>query len=255
MIRGDTVDGPMAAPVCVAIGQQPALALDILSQVLVGAGLTICSAETSVFRLGRAIAAHRPDVLLVDSSLDPDEPLGFVAPLRAAAPGVPVVVIVDVLSPMLANAVLSAEVDGIVPGDSTAAELIRVLERVAAGASVYPAGWLGTAHRAERESLSVLLSARQLDVLADLAAGLDNAQIAAQLHISPNTVKFHVRAIYQRLGVSNRVQAARRLADERPDRAPGEFMTVAPPMRVGRHRLDDLRQTTRKPVSGTLPRA
>ncbi len=245
----------MAAPVCVAIGQQPALALDVLSQVLVGAGLNICSAETSVARLRRAIAAHRPDVLLVDSSLDPDQPLGFVAPLRAAAPGVPVVVIVDVLSPMLANAVLSAEVDGIVPGDSSARELISVVERVAAGGSVYPAGWLGTAHRAERESLSVLLSPRQLDVLADLAAGLDNAEIAAHLHISLNTVKFHVRAIYQRLGVCNRVQAARRLADERPDRVPADFMTVAPPVRVGTHHLDHVRQTTRKPVSAVVPQA
>jgi LuxR family transcriptional regulator, maltose regulon positive regulatory protein len=41
---------------------------------------------------------------------------------------------------------------------------------------------------------------------------MDNDQIAARLYISRNTVKFHVRTIYERLGVHNRVEAARVLA-------------------------------------------
>ena len=56
-----------------------------------------------------------------------------------------------------------------------------------------------------------MLSDRQLEVLELIAAGLDNARIAQRLHISRNTVKFHVRVIYERLGVTNRVQAARAL--------------------------------------------
>ena len=38
---------------------------------------------------------------------------------------------------------------------------------------------------------------------------MDNDQIAARLYISRNTVKFHVRTIYRRLGVHNRVEASR----------------------------------------------
>jgi DNA-binding NarL/FixJ family response regulator len=41
---------------------------------------------------------------------------------------------------------------------------------------------------------------------------MDNDQIATRLYISRNTVKFHVRTIYRRLGVHNRVEAARVLA-------------------------------------------
>jgi LuxR family maltose regulon positive regulatory protein len=41
---------------------------------------------------------------------------------------------------------------------------------------------------------------------------MDNDQIATRLYISRNTVKFHVRTIYGRLGVHNRVEAARVLA-------------------------------------------
>jgi DNA-binding NarL/FixJ family response regulator len=73
---------------------------------------------------------------------------------------------------------------------------------------VFPAGWLAAA---ASRSAEAPLSARQLEVLELLAAGLPNAVIARRLFISPNTVKFHVAAIYQRLGVSNRVQAAQAL--------------------------------------------
>jgi len=55
------------------------------------------------------------------------------------------------------------------------------------------------------------LSRRQIEVLEQLAAGRSNQEIARDLYISPNTVKFHVRAIYDRMGVHNRVEAARLL--------------------------------------------
>jgi LuxR family maltose regulon positive regulatory protein len=54
------------------------------------------------------------------------------------------------------------------------------------------------------------LSPRELDVLRMLAAGLTNTEIAAQLFISPETVKKHTGSIYGKLGVGNRTQAAAR---------------------------------------------
>ena len=54
------------------------------------------------------------------------------------------------------------------------------------------------------------LSARQREVLRLVVAGYSNAQIAAELVISVNTVKFHVRSIFRELGIRSRVDAARR---------------------------------------------
>ncbi len=52
------------------------------------------------------------------------------------------------------------------------------------------------------------LSARELDVLRLIAAGMGNAEIAAELHISPRTAKNHVSNILVKLGLPSRVQAA-----------------------------------------------
>jgi DNA-binding NarL/FixJ family response regulator len=52
------------------------------------------------------------------------------------------------------------------------------------------------------------LTPRELEVLAFLTAGKTNREIAADLHISVATVKAHLSAIYPKLGVSNRTEAA-----------------------------------------------
>lgn len=51
------------------------------------------------------------------------------------------------------------------------------------------------------------LTPRELDVLQLLGRGLANKQIAATLHLSENTVKFHIAAIYGKFGVGNRAEA------------------------------------------------
>jgi DNA-binding NarL/FixJ family response regulator len=52
------------------------------------------------------------------------------------------------------------------------------------------------------------LSDREIQVLKLIANGKDNAQIAADLHISPKTVKNHISNILMKLQIQNRIQAA-----------------------------------------------
>jgi DNA-binding NarL/FixJ family response regulator len=54
----------------------------------------------------------------------------------------------------------------------------------------------------------VALTPRELEVLQMIAAGLTNAEAARRLHLSVHGIKFHLAAIYQRLGVANRTEAA-----------------------------------------------
>jgi DNA-binding CsgD family transcriptional regulator len=54
------------------------------------------------------------------------------------------------------------------------------------------------------------LSGRELEVLHELAAGHSNKEIAAHLHVSPNTVKTHVARLFEKLGAKRRTEAIRR---------------------------------------------
>jgi len=62
--------------------------------------------------------------------------------------------------------------------------------------------------RREAELIQSELSARELQVLKLIANGKDNALIAAELHISPKTVKNHISNILMKLQIENRIQAA-----------------------------------------------
>jgi DNA-binding NarL/FixJ family response regulator len=63
---------------------------------------------------------------------------------------------------------------------------------------------------AEQDELTEELTDREGEILQLLALGLANKQIAARLGISEHTVKFHVSAIYSKLGVTNRTEAVSR---------------------------------------------
>jgi DNA-binding NarL/FixJ family response regulator len=75
---------------------------------------------------------------------------------------------------------------------------------IARDASEEPA----TAHFARRDRIvGTVLSKREQEILALLADGLGNKQIAARLGISTNTVKTHLELLFEKLGVSSRAEA------------------------------------------------
>lgn len=84
-----------------------------------------------------------------------------------------------------------------------------------------PAAWANSALPAPRprpqttadDHLVEELTARERDVLALVADGHPNREIAARLDISEHTVKFHLASIFGKLGVSTRTQAVRRALD------------------------------------------
>ena len=65
-----------------------------------------------------------------------------------------------------------------------------------------------TASGREAKTIQSELSDREIEVLKLIANGKDNAQIAAELHISPKTVKNHISNILMKLQIENRIQAA-----------------------------------------------
>jgi two-component system nitrate/nitrite response regulator NarP len=81
--------------------------------------------------------------------------------------------------------------------------LLDTIAVVAAGRMVFP--FIDV--RALYDNPLTTLTRRELEVLSDLASGRTNKQIARDLGVSLNTVKFHVRNLFQKLGVNSRSQA------------------------------------------------
>jgi two-component system response regulator DesR len=100
------------------------------------------------------------------------------------------------ISPAAARAAGAA---GLLAKDEPADRIAEAVGRVGAGERVFA--------RFERQN--ALLSDRERDVLALIAAGATNPEIALALHLSRHTVKEHTSSLYRRLGVRNRVEAVR----------------------------------------------
>jgi DNA-binding NarL/FixJ family response regulator len=104
---------------------------------------------------------------------------------------------------------------GLLPPDADEDELIAAVFALHEGllaaspALLQPLLGAAPAYSAEEE-LFEELSPREGEVLQLLSQGFPNKQIAMELGISEHTVKFHISAIYAKLGVTNRTEAVRR---------------------------------------------
>lgn len=92
---------------------------------------------------------------------------------------------------------------GFVSKSEQPAVLLDTIAAVAAGRMVFPYIDVRTIY----DNPLTSLTRRELEVLSDLATGRTNKQIARDLDVSLNTVKFHVRNLFQKLGVNSRSQA------------------------------------------------
>jgi DNA-binding NarL/FixJ family response regulator len=104
---------------------------------------------------------------------------------------------------------------GLLPDQASGAEIVAALEAAVAGLiTVHPALVDGLlAGNGERPPIAPLgqaeaLTPREVEVLALLAEGLSNKAIARRLHLSDHTVKYHTSAIFAKLNVSSRTEAA-----------------------------------------------
>jgi DNA-binding NarL/FixJ family response regulator len=161
-----------------------------------------------------AIVARDPSVLLVGVGAELTPAFDLVRSLRHVTLSIEIVILADRLSPDLVKFVLDQHLNGLLLTDTPPSELAACLGRVARGHAVLPRDWQRVLD-AHGDDPVGSLSDRQLEVLRLVAEGYSYEEIGARLFISANTVKFHLRSIYLRLGVRNRVAAARMLSERR----------------------------------------
>ena len=152
-------------------------------------------------------ARERPDVALIDLQMPGVDGICATKRIREVSPETRVVVLTAFSDREAIVEVLDAGAAGYLLKDVQPDELVRAIEAAAAGeAPLHP--------RAARELLrgwnagEPQLSVREEEVLGLLAQGLPNKLIARRLEISERTVKGHLTRIFERIGVTDRTQAA-----------------------------------------------
>ena len=169
---------------------------------------------TDAIRYVRELA---PDVVVMDLNMPGISGVESTRQITSIAPLTRVVVLTisdqdeDVMDAILAGAC------GYLLKDASIQELMRGIGAAAIGESLISPHIAGkvlqrvrasTPSAVDAETIRSELSDREIQVLKLIANGKDNALIAAELHISPKTVKNHISNILMKLQIDNRIQAA-----------------------------------------------
>lgn len=161
-----------------------------------------------------AVAAHDPDVVLMDLRMPRCDGVTATGRIREQHPRTQVVVLTTFAEDTEMLAALRAGARGYLTKDADAAEIVRALRRVTSGEA-------DLAPQVQRRLLELLprhepvregpppdgLTERELQVLRLVAEGLSNTEISGRLHVSDATVKTHINHVFAKTGVRDRAQA------------------------------------------------
>jgi DNA-binding NarL/FixJ family response regulator len=160
------------------------------------------------------IPRHRPDVVLMDINLPGESGIVCVARLKKALPKVQVIMLTVYRNQELIFQALQAGACGYLLKRSNPEELLKAIAEVRAGGAPMTSEIARMVVEAFQKKPAGLepdqsLTHRESEVLALLSEGLSNKEIAERVNISYDTVRAHLRNIYEKLHVRGRTDAVR----------------------------------------------
>ncbi|WP_374684923.1 response regulator [Mesorhizobium sp. J428] len=189
-----------------------------LKQALAGIGGDPEILEAGDFETARAIVAANDDLdlILLDLAMPGVSGLSGLVALRGIQAGVPVVIVSAHDDPETIRRALSLGASGFISKSSSMEHIRTAISTVLAGGIWSPED-IDLGVEADPEISDLIqrlqsLTPQQSRVLSMLAEGLLNKQIAYELGVSEATIKAHVSAVLQKLGVDSRTQAVIQLS-------------------------------------------
>jgi DNA-binding NarL/FixJ family response regulator len=177
----------------------------------------VVATACSIAQARHILEQHRPDVWLVSPHLAEGPMAGFdlVQEMRDALPETRAVVLLDAMDSRMVIYSFQVGAKGVFSRDHSVQELAKCLEVVRGGQI-----WASTnelqiilqamAKRTQFEPVSTtgvkLLTSREAEVAALVAEGFRNREISERLNLSAHTVKNYLYRVYEKLGISSRVE-------------------------------------------------
>jgi DNA-binding NarL/FixJ family response regulator len=192
------------------IAEDAAIMREGLTQTLTRRGLDVVAAVADPGSLLRAVAAHSPDVAIIDVRMPPtftDEGLRAAQTIRRDHPGVGVLVFSQYIETRSAAELFAGASGGVgyLLKDRVAyvGDFIDAIGQVAEGGTVLdPEVVRHLLSAGRRADALAALSPREREVLSHVAQGRSNAAIASAFTISPRVVEKHVASIFAKLGLA-----------------------------------------------------
>jgi DNA-binding NarL/FixJ family response regulator len=157
----------------------------------------------------RQVAKLRPDVVLLDIRLPGVDGMTVLERLRARHPDIEVVMLSAIADPAVAREALSLGARAYLDKQIETSELVSTLRRVMAEASSGQEAGTEGPPSSPPPPPAPLLTPREQAIFALVAQGRSNAEIARELWLSEQTVKYHLTNVYRKLGVKGRAAAVR----------------------------------------------
>ena len=147
----------------------------------------------------------KPDIVIMDLMMPELSGAAATQRIHDADPAIKIMILTTFgTSAEMAQAIANGAV-GALMKDTATDDLVSAIRAIVAGKRVIPAR---LQKLVEEDNPLFSLSDRQLEILTSVARGLSNAEIARQFNLSEITIKKHLSAIFEHLGVSNRTEAA-----------------------------------------------
>ncbi len=155
-------------------------------------------------------AEHGPDVILLDLKLPGMDGIAVLGELRARNSAARVLVLTSATEPASASLAVRSGAAGVLYKDVDPDALVRAIRSVHDGHLLLAPEAAGSLVRSASAAVAGIdaLTSREHEVLAELAKGRSNREIARALGVAEKTVKAHVSSVLAKLGVQDRTQAA-----------------------------------------------
>jgi DNA-binding NarL/FixJ family response regulator len=164
------------------------------------------------------LRSARPDVLLLDVGIEDGSSLRFAESVQEELPEVRVIVMDLLPSHQEIADFVNAGVEGFILKDASFDDYVDTIRAVARGERVLPSRMTGSLFSQIADSAirrggettieGVRMTQREREVIALIASGLSNKEIAMRLGIATDTVKSHVRNVMDKLALRSRLQIA-----------------------------------------------